>query len=470
MAKHDGFLHIERQSPAYRPVEERTRDFDPVQGMLSDEEIRQQANRCMDCCVPFCHMYGCPVGNRIPDYSDALYHDDWKGALELLQSTNNFPEITGRICPALCEAACTLAINGEASTCQHIELKIAEKGWEMGWIVPEVSTFKSGKQVMVIGSGPAGLAAAQQLARKGHNVVVLEKSDRIGGLLMYGIPNFKLEKSVIDRRIEQMKAEGVKFETEVEVGRDISPRYINNNYDAVLIASGTPLARDLNIPGREYRGIHLALEFLSQQTQLVLGDTIPEDQLIDPKGKHVVVIGGGDTGSDCVGSVIRRGCASVTQIELLPEPSQERLVSNPWPEWPAILRTSSSHHEGAKRLWSIGTKEFYGTDGRVVKVGCTRLAWEDGSFTEIKGADFLLDADLVLLSMGFVPYRDSPLVSGFGLETDERGNILVDEQYRTSKKGVFAAGDAVNGASLVVRAIARGRESAEAIDAFLSSF
>lgn len=467
MAKHNGFLNIPRFSPPYREVSERIKDFEPVQGTLSEDQIIEQANRCMDCGVPFCHMYGCPLGNRVPDYSDAVYHGDWKEALDLLHSTNNFPEITGTICPALCEASCTLSIDSEASTCQHIELQIALKGWENGWIVPQRPERMSGKKVVIIGSGPAGLAAAQQLARKGHEVVVLEKADRIGGLLMYGIPNFKLDKRMVERRIEQLRQEGVRFETEVEVGADISPRYLLKNYDAILIASGTPKPRDLSIPGRDLEGIHFALDFLTQQTKLVLGDTIDKEQLIDPKGKHVVVIGGGDTGSDCVGSVIRRGCKSVTQIELLPEPSEEREESNPWPEWPRILRTSSSHKEGAKRMWSIGSKEFYGKDGKVIKLGCTHLQWEANTFKEIIGSDFLLDADLVLLSMGFVPFGDSPLVTGFDLSTDGRGNIAIDGSFRTSSEGVFSTGDAVTGASLVVRAIDQGRRSAEAIHSYL---
>jgi NAD(P)H-dependent glutamate synthase small subunit len=467
MAKHNGFMTIARQAPSYRPVEERSRDFDPVQVDLTDEQIKKQANRCMDCGVPFCHMYGCPVGNRVPDYSDALYHDNWKEALELLHSTNNFPDVTGRICPALCEAACTLSINEEPTTCQHIEMKIAEHGWQQGWITPQVSPVKSGKSIAVIGSGPSGLAAAQQLSRQGHQVTVFEKSDRIGGLLMYGIPNFKLEKQVVERRLEQMRQEGVKFETEVEVGSDISPRYLKKNYDVVLIASGTPQPRDITVPGRDLKGVYFALDFLSQQTRQVLGDKIPKSELIDPKGKNVVVIGGGDTGSDCVGSAIRRGCSSVTQIELLPQPPEGRELGNPWPEWPRILRTSSSHNEGCERLWSIATKEIYGTNGRVSKLGCARLEWEGRSFKEITGSDFLIDADIILLSMGFIPFKDSPLVTGFGLSTDERGNIAVSEDYMSSIDGVFATGDAVMGASLVVHAIAQGRNAAEGIDAYL---
>ncbi|MGM0432073.1 MAG: glutamate synthase subunit beta [Spirochaetota bacterium] len=467
MAKQTGFLTINREVPAYRPVKERIQDFEPVCEVLNDELISLQANRCMDCGVPFCHAYGCPLGNRVPDYADALYHGNWREALELLHSTNNFPEITGRICPALCEASCTLSIHDGATTCQHIELKIAEKGWESGWITPEPAPRETGYRVAVIGSGPSGLAAAQQLGRAGHEVLVLEKADRIGGLLMYGIPNFKLEKSVLDRRLEQMRAEGVTFETEVEVGKDLSARYILKNFDAVLIASGTPQPRNLPIPGRELKGIHFALELLGQQTKLLLGDRIPAEELIEPKDKHVVVIGGGDTGSDCVGTVIRRGCKSVTQVELLPEPSSERLSWNPWPQWPQILRSSSSHEEGAKRLWSIATKEFYGTSGQVAKVGCARLDWADGASTQIRGSDFLLEADLVLLSMGFVPFADSPLVTGFNLATDERGNVAVDTDYKTSVDKVFSTGDAVTGASLVVRAIDHGRKSAASVNAYL---
>jgi len=467
--KLDEFRTIKREDPPYRAVDERICDFEPVNGPLSESEVTQQAKRCMDCGVPFCHMHGCPLGNRIPDYSEAIANGQWKEALALLESTNNFPEVTGRICPAPCETSCTLAVDFEAVTCEQIELNIAERGWSEGWIVPEIAPVKTGKRVAIVGSGPTGLAAAQQLARKGHEVIVFEKSDRVGGLLMYGIPNFKLEKEVIDRRLAQMEAEGVVFEKEVEIGRDLSAHYLLNKFDAVVIASGTPLARDISIPGRDLKGIHFALEYLTQQTKLVLGDTIAPEEFIDAKGKNVVVIGGGDTGSDCVGSVIRRGCASVTQIELLPEPPQQRSSDNPWPQWPRILRTSSSHKEGATRMWSVGSKEFIGENGQVKKFSCVNLKWEGRSFSEIPGSEFILDADLVLLSMGFVPYKESPLVKEFNLALDQRGSIAVDSSYQTSTPKVFAAGDAVIGASLVVRAINYGRECAEAVDSYLNT-
>ena len=468
VAKHTGFMEHSRTTPSLRPVTDRIQDFDELEIPLSEDVLLEQASRCMDCGVPFCHSFGCPLGNRIPDYADAVYRGDWKEALDLLHSTNNFPEFTGLICPALCEASCTLSLEEAPTLCKHIEFQIALKGWKEGWIVPEIAEVKSGKSVAIIGSGPAGLAAAQQLARKGHDVVVLEKADRIGGTLRYGIPNYKLEKYLIDRRLDQLSAEGVRFETEVEVGTDLSAKYLMKNYDAVIITAGTPMPRDIQIPGRELEGIHFALELLTQQTKIVLGDEIPASEMIDPKGKHVVVIGGGDTGADCVGTVIRRGCRSVTQIELLPQPSEERAVNNPWPEWPFIMRTSSSHEEGCDRMWSILTKEFYGKDGRVAKIGCSRLQWEGRQFKEIPGSDFLLNADLVLLSMGFVPYKESPLVTDFRLEQDKVGSIQVDSLYRTSVPGVFAAGDAVTGASLVVRAIDHGRKAAASVHQYLS--
>ncbi|MCK5155940.1 MAG: glutamate synthase subunit beta [Spirochaetales bacterium] len=472
MAKPTGFMEYGRKTPDYRPVEDRIQDFKEIEVSLTDEQLREQAARCMDCGVPFCHSYGCPLGNLVPDYSDAVYRGDWKEALDLMHSTNNFPEFTGLVCPALCEASCTLALDEAATACRYIELKIAEKGWDEGWIVPEPAPGKTGKRIAVIGSGPTGLAAAQQLARKGHNVVVLEKANRIGGILRYGIPNYKLEKWLIDRRITQMEQEGVNFEIEVEVGMDLSAKYIRKNFDAVLIATGTQKPRDIDIPGRKLEGIYFAMEMLAQQTKILLGDTIPAEELIDPKNKHVIVIGGGDTGADCVGTSIRRGCKSVIQIELLPAPPEEREVSNPWPEWPIIFRTTSSHleaahQEGCDRLWSILTKKFYGDSGSVKKIGCAKLEWGQKGFTEIPGSDFLLNADLVLLSMGFIPFKESKLVKDFGLAQDTVGNIQVDENYLTSVNGVFAAGDTVTGASLVVRAIDHGRKAAEGVHAYV---
>lgn len=461
LSEYDGFKRIARIDPSYREVKTRIEDFDQVKIPLAEDIVVLQADRCMDCGVPFCHLHGCPVANRIPDYSDAIAHGAWREALDILHSTNNFPEITGRICPALCEASCTLSVNFSASVCQQIELRIAEHGWEMGWIVPEPPEVESGKRVAIVGSGPAGLATAQQLRRLGHEVVVFEKEDRIGGLLMYGIPNFKLEKGVVDRRIAQLVAEGVVFETKVDVGSDISSRYLLDKFDAVVIATGTQKPRDLPIPGRELEGIHFAVDFLTQQTRMVLGEEVDPKQTIDPKGAHVVVIGGGDTGSDCVGSVLRRGCASVTQIELLPKPPSDRSEDNPWPQWPKILRTSSSHEEGGTRLWSIGTKAFMGESGSVKNLSCVELEWKDGGYGEKSGTEFVLAADLVLLSMGFVPDKDSLLAKSFGLPMDARGNILAD-RYQAGDK-VFIAGDASSGPSLVVRAIAEGRECANEV-------
>ena len=468
MGRPQGFMTISRKEVSYRTKASRIHDFLPVEIPLSQESTVLQAHRCMDCGVPFCHVYGCPLGNRIPDYADAISHEAWQEALDILHSTNNFPEFTGRICPALCEAACTLAVNFAPTTCRQFELQIVELGWKRGWIVPQIARSKSGKRVAVIGSGPAGLAAAQQLCRLGHDVVVFEKSDRLGGLLMYGIPNFKMEKEVIQRRLNQMREESVTFETGVEIGVDLSARYLHDKFDAIVVAAGSPKPRDIQIPGRQLHGIHFALEYLTQQTRLVLGDDISPDEMIDVYGKHVVVIGGGDTGSDCVGSVIRRGCASVTQIELLPEPPTVRLEDNPWPQWPRILRTSSSHKEGCFRMWSVGTKEFIGTEGSVEQVSCIQLEWNERNFKEIPKTEFALEADVVLLSMGFVADEHSPLIHSFDLSVDERGNIAIDETYASSIDKVFATGDAVTGASLVVRAINSGRLCAQSVHAYLS--
>lgn len=473
MAKPTGFLDYIRQDPAKRPVESRLKDYREFEYYLTEEELRRQAARCMDCGIPFCHTYGCPVKNLIPDFNEMLYRGQWQRALELLHKTNNFPEVTGRVCPAPCEAACTLAINQPAVTIKHIELQIVERGWKQGWIVPRIPAIKTNKRVAVIGSGPAGLAAAQQLARAGHEVIVFEKDDRVGGLLRYGIPDFKMEKSILDRRIAQMTAEGVIFEPNVNAGVDISPSYLERSFDAILIATGSGIPRDLGVPGRELDGIHFAMTFLCQNNRRIAGDIIPDDASISANGKHVVVIGGGDTGSDCIGTSNRQGALSVTQIELLPQPPDDRNEYNPWPEWPNTMRTSSSQEEGCERLWSINTVEFSGSNNTVSTLQCRKLAWtETGSgckmtFSEIDGSDFELQADLVLLAMGFIHPEHGPLVTENELELDPRGNVAADANYMTSKPGIFAAGDAMTGASLVVRAIDHGRCAAACINAYL---
>ncbi|MBN2103712.1 glutamate synthase subunit beta [bacterium] len=474
MAKHTGFLEYNRMDPPKRPVQERIKDYREVEQVLSLEDLQRQANRCMDCGVPSCHTYGCPLNNRIPDWNDMVYRGQWKKALDLLHSTNNFPEITGRICPAPCEAACTLSINQPAVTIRHIERQIIEKGFEMGWIHPESAPDRRNQRVAVIGSGPAGLAAAQQLARKGYEAVVFEKSDRIGGLLRYGIPDFKMEKWVLDRRIQQMEAEGVEFETEVDAGRDLSPRFMKRSFNAILVTAGATVPRDLKIPGRELNGIVFAMEYLTQQNQVLANEKISPDDVIDAQGKSVVVIGGGDTGADCVGTAKRQGAASVTQIELMPRPPDQRSVENPWPTWPKIIRTSSSHEEGCKRLWSIQTQKFIG-ERWIEKLACIKLEWSEAdaqgglSFQEISGSEFTLEADLVLLAAGFMHVEHGPIVKDFNLKLDQRGNIIVNDQFMTSTEGVFAAGDSVTGASLVVRAIDQGRKAAEGINQYLSN-
>ncbi|MDZ7370397.1 MAG: glutamate synthase subunit beta [candidate division KSB1 bacterium] len=470
MAKATGFLEYKREEAPKRLVHQRIKDFREFELLLSRDKLTRQAARCMDCGVPSCHAYGCPVLNRIPDFNDLVYRGHWRRALEVLHSTNNFPEITGRVCPAPCEAACTLAYNDEAVTIKQIELQIIERGFEEGWVQPEPANYRSGKKVAVIGSGPAGLAASQQLARRGHEVVLFEKADRIGGILRYGIPDFKLEKHILDRRLEQLIAEGVRFETGVEAGKDVSARYLRRSFDAIILTLGAGIPRDLNIPGRELQGIHFAMDFLTQQNRRIAGDKIAEPE-ISAAGKHVVVIGGGDTGSDCVGTSVRQGARSVTQIELLPKPPAERLPRNPWPEWPNILRTSSSHQEGCTREWAVLTREFIGKDGRVSALRAIRLEWyrdENGRFQyrEIQGSEFELPADLVLLATGFLHVEHGPLVQDLNLKLDGRGNLVVDRQWMTSEPGVFAAGDAVRGPSLVVHAIYQGRQAAAAVERF----
>jgi len=475
MGKPTGFLDYERRDPDKRPVEERTCDFREIEVGLSEGQLQEQAARCMDCGVPFCHSIGCPLANRIPDWNDMVYRGQWRRALDLLHATNNLPEVTGRVCPAPCEPACTLAINQPAVTIKHIELQIVEMGWREGWIVPEPPLGKSGRRVAVIGSGPAGLAAAQQLARRGHDVVVYERADRIGGILRYGIPDFKLEKWIIDRRLEQMRAEGVTFETGVDIGTDISAGYLRRSFDAIVIAAGAGVPRDLSVDGRDLSGIHLAMDFLTQQNRVNAGDRVPEGERISARGLDVVVIGGGDTGSDCIGTSRRQGAKAITQIELLPKPPDDRPADNPWPTWPLTLRTSSSQDEGCERLWSIGTVAFRGRSGAVAALSCVKLDWsrpaEDGGapFREIEGSDFEIKAGLVLLAMGFLRVEHGPLVRDLGLAADERGNIITDEEHMTSTPGVFAAGDATLGASLVVRAIDAGRKAAAGADSYLGT-
>jgi glutamate synthase (NADPH/NADH) small chain len=475
MASPTGFLEFSRVETPHRPVEERIKDWREVDRPLVAKVLNEQAARCMDCGIPFCHGYGCPVKNRIPEFNDLVYKDRWREAAANLHSTNNFPEITGRVCPAPCEAACTLNYNDDPVSIKQIEYQISERAWSEGWVVPLRPAQRSGKKVAVIGSGPAGLAAAQQLARYGHEVVVFEKDDRVGGLLRYGIPDFKLEKRIIDRRLEQLREEGVRFETGVKVGVDISGRYLRKLFDAVCLCMGAGVPRALKAPGAELSGVHYALEFLTQQNRRNAGDSAnnlgPKNILA--KDKHVVVVGGGDTGSDCVGTSIRQGAASVTQIEILPKPPvTRRNPETPWPSWPKIMRTSSSHEEGCERRWSVQTKALLGTPQGVTQLHCSKVEWVQGAkgweMRERPGTDFVLKADLVLLAMGFLHVAHDGLVEQLGLEYNGRGNLVV-RNWMCSQDGVFAAGDTTRGASLVVHAINEGRLAAAAIDKWVKT-
>ncbi len=480
MGKPTGFLEYERLSEAYAPVEQRLKHYKEFVVTLSDEEAAKQGARCMDCGIPFCNN-GCPVNNIIPDWNDLVYRGNWKEAIEVLHSTNNFPDFTGRICPAPCEAACTLNINTDAVGIKSIEHAIIDKAWANGWVVPQPSATKTGKKVAIVGSGPAGLAAAQQLARVGHDVTVFEKSSRIGGLLGFGIPDFKLDKSVIDRRVEQMQAEGVTFRTQVLIGDKNLPAGINNDatetisadqlkadFDAVILAAGSEVPRDLPVPGRELTGIHAALEFLIPQNKEVQqGIANP----INVKGKHVVVIGGGDTGSDCVGTSNRHGAASVTQFELMPMPPEQENKALTWPNWPYKLRTSSSHDEGCTRDFAVATKGFVGDEqGNVKALKAVRLDWKDGKMVEVAGSEFELPCDAAFLAMGFTNPVGS-LLEAFGVDKDARNNAKATTDgegcYRTNVDKVFAAGDMRRGQSLVVWAIREGRQAAREVDAFL---
>jgi glutamate synthase (NADPH) small chain len=470
MGKVTGFLEYERKDRLYQPAAERLKGWGEFVKPLDAPDIKAQASRCMNCGIPYCHN-GCPVNNIIPDWNHLVYEDQWRDALEVLHSTNNFPEFTGRICPAPCEESCTLNIDNAPVTIKSIECQIIDKGWENGWVVPQPPREQTGKRVAVVGSGPAGMAAAQQLARTGHAVTVFEKNDRIGGLLRYGIPDFKMEKHLINRREMQMEAEGVEFRTSTEVGVVVSVETLRQNYDAVILAGGAEKPRPLDIPGAEMPGVRNAMEFLTQQNKRNAGyDEIraaPRGTLT-ATGKHVVVIGGGDTGSDCVGTSNRQGAASVTQLEILPKPPEHENKAMSWPDWPLKLRTSSSHQEGCERDWSVVTKRAIGTNGVLEALECVRVEWVDGQMQEVTGSEFELKADLVLLAMGFISPRKSGMIEQSGVTLDGRGNVAANVQdYATSERGVFACGDMRRGQSLVVWAIREGRQCARAVDLVL---
>jgi glutamate synthase (NADPH/NADH) small chain len=486
MGKPTGFKEINRETPSRRSVKLRLMDWDEVYNDFPEDKLRKQGARCMDCGVPFCNSgSGCPLGNIIPEWNDLVFRDRWREALDMLFKTNNFPEFTGRVCPAPCEEACVLGINNKPVTIKNIELSIIEHAFSEGWIKPQPPEKRTGKKVAVVGSGPAGLAAAAQLNKAGHTVTVFERADRVGGLLMYGIPNFKLEKRFVDRRVKLMEAEGIKFVTSANVGQNIKVNDLRRDFDAIVLCGGSTKARELDVPGRNLSGIHLAMDYLPLQNKKNLGDKIPAAEMIDAKDKHVIILGGGDTGADCLGTAIRQQCKSVKQFELLPRPVDARSLESvaegkvkPWPEWPMIFRTSSAHEEANElagkeiRDFSINTKAFTGENGAVKKLMGIRLEWTSGaagrmSMKEIPGSEFELDCDLCLLALGFVhPEHDGP-IGQLGLKLDGRGNVQCDENYATSVPGVFAAGDMRRGQSLIVWAISEGRQAARGVDEFL---
>ncbi len=469
MGKDTGFLEFGRKDPKKLPVQERIQNYKEFELPVLQDTLTEQGARCMDCGVPFCNT-GCPLGNLIPDWNDYNYRGQYREAIDSLHATNNFPEVTGRVCPAPCEAACVLGINDDPVSIKLIERATADRAFSENWVVPQPPTSKTGKKVAVIGSGPAGLAAAQQLGRAGHDVTVFERDDRIGGLLTYGIPDFKMEKHLIDKRVKQMEAEGVVFKTSVDVGKDVTGDDLKRDFDAVCLAIGSRVPRDLPIEGRDLEGIHFAMDFLTQQNKRVAGDTVPDSEAILATGKKVVVIGGGDTGSDCIGTSNRQGAISVANFEIMPLPPNERAETTPWPLWPLMLRTSSSHEEGVERKFSVMTQRFKGKDGKVTSLTCTEVKFEAGKLMPVPGTEFDIEADLVLLAMGFVHPEKPGVVEQLGVELDQRGNVKIDEEsFATSVPGVFAAGDCQRGQSLVVWGIADGRKAARGVDQFLMS-
>ena len=467
MGDANGFLHIKRAKSQTRPVSLRLRDWHDVYLPAPEQEVRDQGARCMDCGIPFCHQ-GCPLGNYIPEWNDLVYRKRWEVASERLHATNNFPDFTGRLCPAPCEGSCVLGINDEPVTIKSIELSIAERAFEEGWIRPKPPAMRTGKRVAVIGSGPAGLAAADQLNHAGHLVTVFEKADRVGGLLRYGIPEFKLEKRFLERRLRVLEAEGIAFRTNVNIGVTVPLSTVRRDFDAIVLCGGAESARDLPVPGRDLAGIHFAVDYLTQQNRICEGDTVPEQDLITAAGKRVIIIGGGDTGADCLGTAHRQGAQSVHQFELLSRPPEMRGPDNPWPEWPRILRSSAAHEEGGERLFSISTERFVGDEqGRVRGLETVRVEVGRGGITRLPGTESTLEADLVLLAMGFVGPARSPMLTELDVRLTDRGNVWRDERWMTSAEGVFVAGDMQRGQSLIVWAIADGRHAAAAVDRYL---
>ena len=477
MAKVTGFMEYERAKQPYRPIEKRIHDWNQVMAPWQIDPLKEQAARCMDCGIPFCHQ-GCPLGNLIPDWNDLVYRDQWQDAIKRLHATNNFPEFTGTLCPAPCEGSCVLDINDDAVTIKGVELTIIDKAWENGWVQPQITSVKTGKRVAVIGSGPAGLAAAQQLARAGHEVIVFERDDRIGGLLRYGIPEFKMEKRVLDRRMEQMQTEGVVFKTNAHVGENISVEDLQNDFDALLLSGGACAARDLPVAGRDLNGIYQAMEYLPMQNKICEGDAKPSN-FISAEGKHVIIIGGGDTGADCLGTANRQGAKSVHQLEIMPKPPEHRTEDNPWPEWPRIFRTAPAHEEGVERCYSVSTKQFIGDENgnvkglelvRVEMVNVDgRATFNGGRLTleEVPGSNETLACDLALLAMGFLGPEKPGMLEQLGVALNARGNVVRDANWMTSVKGVFTAGDMQRGQSLIVWAITEGRSAARGIDEYL---